>query len=93
MLTYVRIVENDPEYGALVVKTSKYKKGRNMHVTHEGGKVYYADINEYDAGGETIYAALFPRVPQGTYEIYNPWGPNRKIDVFPGLVAESTLPD
>lgn len=56
------------------------------------GQPYYAQSRSVKTSdGRSITAAVFPTLPVGNYQVYNPWGPDRKVTVFPGVVSEVSL--
>lgn len=58
----------------------------------EHGQPYYAQSKPMKTGdGQTVEVAVFPGLPAGNYEVYNPHGSNRRVTVFPGAVAEVSL--
>ena len=91
------------EYGALVVYTAqRYKIGETTTVyalnsNGEEGQPYYVPVDERTAdSGEIVFVAIFPRLPEGNYIVYDPGGTVigglKNITVFAGEVSEVKYP-
>ena len=83
--------------GALVVKCSRGSTDISawaLDAKNTRGQPYYAQSRQIKTSdGRLMEAAVFPSLPAGNYEVLNPYpySSNRKVTVFPGVVAEVSL--
>ena len=90
MIVWSRIIEVSPDYGALVVKRTSFDRGDTVEAKELGdsgnytGKVFYATVVEYGEPGTPTFAAVFPALAPGNYQVSKPY---KTVSVFPGHVA------
>ena len=89
-------VEIDPDCGAMVVYCHKAFRGGSVGVRLEDDEAWidstFASVVERQIQGRTLYAAVFPQVKKGTYEVYLPEHPDKSVVSYHGHVPVTVVP-
>lgn len=80
--------------GALVIYTDAALRGKEVHVSLKGdptAKMIHTAVWERLFNGQTVYAGVYPELPEGEYIIWT--HPSREVTITGGFVAEADLRD
>jgi hypothetical protein len=79
--------------GALIVYTTGDLDGREIEVSQLGATArIHTVIHARDLDGRTIYAGVFPSLPEGDYILWSDDPTrNRTVTIASGVVAEADL--
>jgi len=79
--------------GALIVYTTSDLDGREIEVSQLGARArIHTVVHPRDLDGRTIYAGVFPSLPEGDYTLWSEDPTrNRTLTIASGVVAEVDL--
>ena len=88
------VLDIGEDVGALVIYTQESLRGKEIQVSLKGSasaKMVHTAIWERKFNGRTMFAGIYPSLPQGDYIIWT--HPSREVTIAGGSVAEVDLRD
>jgi hypothetical protein len=78
--------------GGLVIYLPDRLRGKNVAAVNHAlppSQTFHASAVERIVNGQSVIAAVFPRLPQGNYWVKMPGQRTEKLSVFPDEIAEA----
>jgi len=83
------------DVGALVLHAGAHSVGHEIEISpiEEPTHRQHVAVHPRDLGGEVVYAAVYPELVWGTYQLWSPAGdPVLEVSIPGGRVVEATWP-